>query len=87
MTANVDILTASKDDVIVVPQRVVITKEGKKIIRILKEKSDTKNPEKTIEELTEVEVITGLRGSTGEIEIIEGINEGDKIVTSIKNSE
>ncbi len=87
MTANVDILTASKDNVIVVPQRVVITKDGKKIVRILKEKPDPKNPEKTIEELTEVEVVTGLRGSTGEIEITKGVNEGDKIVTSVKNSD
>ena len=83
MTANVDILTASKDDVIVIPQRAVITKDGKKIVRILKEKSDPKHPGKTIEELTEVEVVTGLRGSEGEIEIVEGIKEGDKIVISI----
>jgi len=84
MTANVDILTASKDDVIVIPQRALITKEGKKIVRILKEKPDPKNPEKTIEELTEVEVVTGLRGSAGGIEITEGVNEGDKVVISIK---
>ncbi len=84
MTANVDILTASKDNVIVVPQRVIITKDGKKIIRILKEKPDPENQKKTIEELIEVEVVTGLRGSMGEIEIIDGIKEGDKIVISIK---
>ena len=83
MTANVDILTASKDDVIVIPQRAVITKEGKKIVRILEEKSDPEKPGKTIEELIEVEVVTGLRGSEGEIEIVEGVKEDDKIVISI----
>ena len=84
MTANVDILTASKDDVIVVPQRVIITKDGKKIIRVLKEGPDPENSGKMIEELIEIEVVTGLRGSMGEIEILEGIKEGDKIVISIK---
>lgn len=80
MTTNVDILTAEKEGVIVIPQRAVITKEGKKIVRVLKE-----NPETALHELTEVEVVTGLRGSAGEIEIAEGVNEGDKIVTAINS--
>lgn len=87
MTTNVDIITAQKDDVVIIPQRAVITKEGKKIVRILKDKPDPKNPKKTIEELIEVEVVTGLRGSAGEIEITEGVNEGDKVVTAIINGQ
>lgn len=35
-------------------------------------------------EIREVEVETGLRGFKGEIEIISGLNEGDKIITFIK---
>ncbi|MBN2096325.1 efflux RND transporter periplasmic adaptor subunit [Candidatus Peregrinibacteria bacterium] len=87
MTANVDIVTASKEDVIIIPQRLVITKDGKKIVRVLKEKKDPDKSEKTIEEVVDAEVVTGLRGSKGEIEITEGINEGDRLVTAIHNGE
>ncbi|MBU1017514.1 biotin/lipoyl-binding protein [Patescibacteria group bacterium] len=87
MTANVDILTASKEDVIAIPQRLVITKDGKKIVRVLKETKDPENQEKMIEEVIDAEVVTGLRGSAGEIEIVEGINEGDRLVISISNGD
>jgi hypothetical protein len=30
-------------------------------------------------------VVTGVKGSNGEIEILSGLNEGEKIVTFIKN--
>ncbi len=74
MTANIDILTAQKENVIVVPQRAVVAKDGDKFIKVLKDDG-------TIEE---IKVETGLRGSNGNIEIIEGIKEGDKIITSAK---
>lgn len=72
MTANIDVLTAKKENVIVVPQRAVISKDSEKIVRIL-------NDDVTIKE---VKIKTGLRGSDGNIEIIEGIKEGDKVVIS-----
>ncbi|MBU0706143.1 efflux RND transporter periplasmic adaptor subunit [Patescibacteria group bacterium] len=74
MTANLDIMTNKREMVITVPQRAVISKNGKKYLKILKN-------EYLIEE---VEVQTGLRGSDGTIEILEGINEGDEVVLSIE---
>ena len=73
MTANIDILTANKENVIVIPQQAVITRDGEKFVKILADDGTIK----------EVEVETGLRGSDGNMEIISGINEGDKVVISI----
>ncbi len=72
MTANLDILTAERKSVIAVPQRSVVSDNGDKIVRILEEKG-----------VVEVGVETGLRGSDGKIEIIKGVNEGDKVVTFV----
>ncbi len=74
MTANIDILTAKREKVIVVPQRAVIAKNGDKIIQILDKNGAIK----------EVKVETGLRGSDGNIEIISGLNEGDSAVVFVK---
>ena len=82
MTANIDILTEKRENVIIVPQRAVITKAGEKLVRIIEEL-----PEERITNINEVTVKTGLKGSDGRIEIIEGIKEGDKVVTSISNEE
>jgi len=73
MTGDVDIITESKENVLIIPQRAVLTENGKKIIRVLNG-----------EEIEEVEVRTGIRGSKGEIEILSGLKEGDKIITFIK---
>jgi len=75
MSGDVTIQTVKKDDVLHIPQRAVITKNGDKTVRVLNG-----------EEITEVKVITGLRGSEGEIEIISGINEGDKVITYLKKT-
>ncbi|MFH0803956.1 MAG: efflux RND transporter periplasmic adaptor subunit [Candidatus Tagabacteria bacterium] len=74
MTTNLDILTAQKENVFILPQRAVIAKDGEKFVMILNDDGTT----------SEVPVKTGLRGSNGNIEIIEGIKEGDKIITSAK---
>lgn len=78
MTANIDILTGKKEGVIVVPQRAVIQKEGEKIVRVVDLNAQAG------QEIKEVKVKTGLRGSDGNIEIISGINEGDTVVTLMK---
>ncbi len=76
MTANIDILTAKKENAIAVPQRAVAQKEnGDKIVKILKDDGAVE----------ERKVATGLKGSDGNIEIIEGIQEGEKIITSQKS--
>lgn len=76
MTANLDILTDMKEMVITVPQRAVSTKDDKKYVKILK------GEEMGQPIIEEVEVVTGVRGSNGTIEIIEGVNEGDEVVIS-----
>ncbi|MCF7835604.1 MAG: efflux RND transporter periplasmic adaptor subunit [Candidatus Marinimicrobia bacterium] len=77
MTANMDIITQEKNDVIVIPQRAVISKDGSKYVRVVDPMSESG-------EFVEVEVKTGLRGSFGNVEIIEGVNVGDKVVTFVK---
>ena len=72
MTANIDILSEKRVDVIVTPQRAVIKKDSGEFIRILED-----------ENIKEIPVKTGLRGSDGNIEIIKGINQGDKVITFI----
>lgn len=73
MTANLIITTATKENVLVVPQRAVIEKNSHKIVRVL---INGEMKEQTVE--------TGLRGSLGEIEITSGLKEGDKVITFIK---
>jgi len=69
MTANIDILTGKKENVIKVPQRAVAEKNGEKFIKVVKNK-----------EIKEVKVKTGLRGSDGTVEIVSGLSVGDEIV-------
>lgn len=73
MTANLDILTAQKENVLVVPQRTVLKKNGTKYVRTL----DTET-----KEVNEITVETGLRGSDGNIEILSGIEAGQEIIIS-----
>lgn len=73
MTANIDVITESKENVLLIPQRAVLTRNGQKIVRVLEG-----------EEIKEVKVGTGIRGSEGEIEILSGLNEGDKVITFMK---
>lgn len=73
MTANIDIMTAKKDNVVLIPARTVFSKDGKKSVQIL-----------TGEGPKDVTVASGLRGADGNVEIISGVNEGDKIVTGVR---
>lgn len=71
MSANLDILTNEKKNVIVVPVRAVLeNQDGSKYVRILK------NNEVFIAIVT-----TGLRGDEGKIEILSGVLEGDQVIT------
>ncbi len=73
MTANIDILTDKRENAIAVPRRAVISRNGDKIVKIL-----------IGDNILEVKVKTGLVGSDNNIEIIEGIKEGDKVIISSK---
>ena len=74
MSADVDILTAQKNNVLIIPERAVKDENGKKTVQILLEGEKTK----------EVEVETGMRGDGGMIEIKSGLKEGDEAVVFVK---
>jgi HlyD family secretion protein len=74
MTANVDILTGKKTNVVAIPQRSIVSTNGEKIVKVVGEDG----------KIYEVVVVTGLRGSDGIIEIVSGIEEGDKVITFIE---
>ena len=76
MTANIEIQSAGRENVISVLQRAVIKNGENKFVRIVEG-----------ENFREAEVETGLRGSDGNIEIISGVHEGDKIITSFDNKQ
>ncbi|MDD4412801.1 MAG: efflux RND transporter periplasmic adaptor subunit, partial [Patescibacteria group bacterium] len=76
MTATADIETAKKDNALVIPYRAVQEKDGRKIIKILK----NNQPE-------EKQVEIGLIGDGGQAEVISGISEGDDVITFTKNNE
>lgn len=73
MTANIDILTARKENVIAIPQRTIINRDGQKLVLI--DKGNNQTEERKIE--------TGLRGSDGNIEIVSGLNAGEKVIVSV----
>jgi len=75
MTADLDIITMELKNIIAIPYRAIIFKNGTgKFVQILKE--DNK--------VEEISVETGIIGNGNLIEIKNGIEEGDKIITSIK---
>ncbi len=78
MTANVRIITDTRPQVLVVPQRAIIEKDGQKIVRIVTDKAKGAYREQP--------VTTGIRGDDGQVEITTGVSEGDDIVTFIKET-
>lgn len=77
MTANVTITTDKRENVIIVPQRAIITQGTEKIVKILTD-DDPANQTNAIQE---IKVAAGLRGSDGNIEILDGVKVGDKVIT------
>ncbi len=73
MTANIEIFTDERVGVLVIPQRAVIGRDGKKYVKVLEDG-----------DFQEVEIQTGLRGNDGNLEIISGLEEGQVVVTSSK---
>jgi len=73
MTADIIIITDSKEDVLIIPRRAVTEKDGKSMVKV-----------PVNEDFQEIEVETGLVGSDGNIEIISGLKEGDEVITFIK---
>lgn len=70
MTADVDIVTSKKEDVVAVPGRALIQRDEKSYVRLIEEGSLVYRP-----------VERGLRGSDGWVEIVSGLEAGEKIIT------
>lgn len=70
MTANIDIATDKREQVLAIPARSVTTRDGKKYVRVLEGSVPR-----------EAEVILGLRGSDGMVEILSGLSEGESVIT------
>lgn len=85
MTANLDIVTDHREKVVAIPQRAVLAKEGERSVRVLVTEASPKDSSDKIEVMKERPVRIGIRGVDGNVEILEGIEEGDKVVTAIKN--
>lgn len=73
MTANVTILTKSRQNVLYIPSRAILEKNNSRFVRVL---ANGVKEEK--------EVTTGLRADEGLIEILSGLTEGETAITFIK---
>ena len=74
MSAEVDIYTLEREDVLAIPGRAIIRSEGRTFVRVVSDK-----------EISERTVTTGLRGFDGRVEITSGLNEGEELVTFLSN--
>lgn len=77
MTADINIIIKKIENALAVPERAVIQKNGKKFVNIRLITGEK-------EEIFEKEIKTGLKGSDGNIEIIEGLKEGNNVVIFVK---
>ncbi len=75
MTANLTILTNSKDNALVVPSRAVSARGDIRFVQVLENNKPV-----------EKEVQVGLKGDDGLWEISSGLNAGEKIIISTKNA-
>jgi RND family efflux transporter MFP subunit len=70
MTANVVVNTDSRTNILYLPSRAVLSKDGdQKYVRVL-----------VNNQITEKDVVLGMKGDNGIIEIVSGVNQGDEIV-------
>ncbi len=74
MTASAVIMTNKRENILIMPARAVVEKDGKTIVRILEN-----------EVVREAEIQIGLSGDDGMVEVVSGVNEGNKVVTFIKD--
>jgi HlyD family secretion protein len=69
MTANIEIQTERRENALLIPQRAVASRNGKKLVWVAGENG----------EFREQEVMIGFRGSDGNIEVLQGLEEGTRI--------
>lgn len=75
MTAEAVITTARLEAVLMMPSRAVVERDNAKYVRILENGAPRETP-----------VSVGLSGDNGMVEVLSGVNEGDKVVTFVKDS-
>jgi HlyD family secretion protein len=75
MTATAEITTAVRDNVLMIPMRAVLDKDGNKYVRVL-------YGAEPLESLVKL----GLAGDGGMVEVLSGVKEGDAVVTFTKDN-
>ncbi|MEA1962741.1 MAG: HlyD family efflux transporter periplasmic adaptor subunit [Patescibacteria group bacterium] len=74
MTANIDITTDKRENVLAMPVRAIVDKNGQgKFTRVL-----------IGENIEERQITLGLRGDGGLVEVLSGVKEGEGVVTYVK---
>lgn len=76
MTAEIDLLTTKLEGVLMVPSRAVLREGSREYVRV--PTGDDAEP------FREVDVVTGLRGNNGMIEIRDGLTEGETVVLFVE---
>ena len=74
MTSNINIITARKGNVLIVPSSAVREKNTQKVVSIF-----------TATSTIDIPIITGIRGIDGNVEVIYGISEGSAVVIPQKS--
>jgi HlyD family secretion protein len=76
MSEDIDVLTASKDNVLMIPLRAVKTEGKERFVEVLKDE---------VNNVTEkIKITTGLEGDEGMVEVASGnLKEGDKVITLV----
>ena len=69
LTANVTVIAERKENALIVPQQLLIYRDGKKFVLVDRGGAE---PE-------EHEIKTGIRGTDGTIEVLSGIDETDTL--------
>lgn len=72
MTANIDLVSGTRDDVLAIPQSALINKEGKRTVLVRDANGKAVSRE----------IRTGSLDAEGNIEVTEGLSEGDLVVTN-----
>lgn len=75
MTANVDIITNSKDNVLIIPQRAVKTDDQGQYVEILENGK-----------AVPVSITTGIKGDGGKIEVYNSLKEGQDVIVFTKET-
>ena len=76
MTANITIITDTRQDALSIPQRAVVLQDGKSIVHVVGADGKT---------LTDRTITTGIRGEDGSIEVLSGLKEGEVVTTYISS--